>query len=132
MCTHRGGPWLRPNVGTRPDEARWLARGSSEGLPPWLWFKPPPTHVPLSSSLALSLSLPHPQPESLPVLSLHLSSLSLNIHLLAPQLSISLPNSFSKGTSFGDPHQVVRVQCSHPTVNWAYKDLELFFLRNVL
>ena len=80
LCAHRGGPWDWPNMDSSADEARWLARGRPEGLPPYKWFKPPPKHTVLSFSLFLSLPLspllPLPPYLSLPVCFLHTFLLS--------------------------------------------------------
>lgn len=62
--------------------------------------------------LCLSLSPSPPEPacaSSTPVFSPLLTNT-----LFASLLSVSLLNSFSKGTRSGDLHQVVRVQRSHP------------------
>ena len=97
-------------------KARWsktIGQRKPEGLlpPPHKWFKPPPKHMFLSSSLALSVSfsLPfHPYPWQ-PALCLYFlctylfTLLSLNKHLIVSLASVSLMNSSSKRTKSWGP-----------------------------
>ena len=121
-CTHTGeGPESGQSQMKQDDwpEEVWkdCPHTSLERLPPYN-LQSTCCSLPLllfSLLVFLSLHLPlSPTPEPACV-SPHLSFLfSLNNHLFASLPSISLLNSFSRGTSSGDLHQVVKVQCSHP------------------
>ena len=75
MLAHRGGSWVRPNVDSRPDRARWLARGSPGGLPH--------IHDLMPQSTWLSVCLPVSLSELIHAFSilLHKSSLLINTYL---------------------------------------------------
>lgn len=70
----------------------------------------------VSVSLFLSTrSTLSPEPACAFFIPISISLSSLNKPLFASLPSVSLQNSFSKGTSSGDLHQVIRVQHPHPT-----------------
>lgn len=108
-----------PNVSSRPDEAKGLARGSQEGQPQTSDLKDLQSTddysflLLLSVCLSLSPHLPPPIPLPEPVCAFSTLIFSLNKHLFASLCLVSLLDSFSKDC--GDLHQGVRVQSSHPT-----------------
>ena len=128
MGTHMGGPWVRPKVGTRQDEARWLARGSTEGRPHTSDLNDLQSRcfsLSLSACLCLSpspsfrLSPPPPATrQSLLVLSPRLSFLfSLYENTYLPHYSQSLSWIPSpKGQVLGTYNKWLL--CFHPTATW--------------
>ena len=80
-------------------------------------------HTGMCHSLSLCLSHSPTLPKPVCAFSTHI--FSLNKHLIAPLLSVSLQNSFSKVTRSGDLQQVVRAQRSHSTATIECRWVEL-------